>query len=101
MKAAKNPVSALDADVAERGEPLDRQQRAGGEGHEPDDHHGAADDRQRTGTHADLGDQLQDRGRVVAQGVRGSTDGIAVEHRLPAEVFKNRSGAPTRRAARG
>ena len=76
----------LDADVAQRGEALDGDQRAAGQRHEPDDRGGAADDGHRAGAHADLGDQPQNFGRVAAQrpadladadpGERGQVSGL-------------------------
>src|SRR5699024_12871062 len=49
----------LAPDVGQRREALDGDATAGGEGEEPDDHDGPADDRQRPRAHGDLGDETE------------------------------------------
>ncbi len=72
--ADAKPVSASTADGRELVVALDRDQGAGGHRQEADDGDGAADDRQRAGAQAHLGDQPQQLGPVVmtASGIAAS-----------------------------
>ena len=69
----------LDADVAQRGEALDGDQRTGRERHEADDGDGSADHGHRTGAHAGLGDEPDDLLAVVPHRVRDLLDGLPRE----------------------
>ena len=78
----QEPGERFDADVAQRAVALDRQRAAGGDGQESDDHQSAADHRQDACAHADLGDQANDLGAVVAQRGRNARHRPGVEQRL-------------------
>src|SRR5690606_27678284 len=67
----------------QRGETLDGDQRAAGEGDEPDDGDGAADDGHRPCAHTDLGDQPQQLTPVMPKGVADHPDRL---HHEPGDV---------------